>query len=90
MKPFTVRQSAHGELQRLLGPVLQASADRIAARCNSESRWGFYGTETQEAQTFYGSRTGRNHPLAIVWAYNARSDARTNRLLRNLDAGRVL
>lgn len=74
---FRLTQAKRDELKRLLTPVLADSADKIAAKCNAESSWGFY-------EAFA-------HPdAARVSVYNSASDARTNRLLRSLDAGRVL
>ena len=73
---FKLTQAKRNELKRLLTPVLADSADRIAAACNGASSWGAY--------------RAHHHPdAARVSVYNSASDARTNRLLRSLDAGRV-
>jgi hypothetical protein len=74
---FNLTQAKRNELKRLLTPVLAESADRIADACNGASSWGAY--------------RAHHHPdVARVSVYNSASDARTNRLLRSLDAGRVL
>ena len=74
---FNLTQAKRNELKRLLTPVLAESADKIAAACNEASSWGAY--------------RAHHHPdVARVSVYNSASDARTNRLLRSLDAGRVL
>ena len=74
---FKLTQAKRDELKRLLTPVLAESADRIADACNVASSWGAY--------------RAHHHPdVARVSVYNSASDARTNRLLRSLDAGRVL
>ena len=73
---FKLTQAKRDELKRLLTPVLAESADRIADACNEASSWGAY--------------RAHHHPdVARVSVYNDASDARTNRLLRNLDAGRL-
>ena len=74
---FNLTRAKRNELKRLLAPVLAESADRIADACNGASSWGAY--------------RAHHHPdVARVSVYNSASDARTNRLLRSLDAGRVL
>ena len=74
---FKLTQAKRDELKVLLTPVLAEFADKIAAACNEASSWGAY--------------RAHHHPdAARVSAYNSNSDARTNRLLRSLDAGRVL
>lgn len=74
---FKLTQAKRDELKRLLTPVLAESADRIADACNEASSWGAY--------------RAHHHPdVARVSVYNSASDARNNRLLRSLDAGRVL
>ena len=74
---FNLTQAKRNELKRLLSSVLAESADRIADACNGASSWGAY--------------RAHHHPdVARVSVYNSASDARTNRLLRSLDAGRVL
>ena len=74
---FQLTQAKRNELKALLAPVLAESADKIAAACNGASSWGAY--------------RAHHHPdAARVSVYNSASDARTNRLLRSLDAGRVL
>ena len=74
---FNLTQAKRNELKALLTPVLADSADKIAAACNEASSWGAY--------------RAHHHPdVARVSVYNSASDARTNRLLRSLDAGRVL
>lgn len=68
--------TARGELKALLAPVLAERAEKVADACNAESSWGFYQAYPHE-------------DAARVAALNQRSDARTNRLIRNLKAGRL-
>lgn len=59
---------------------LRARAKRIADACNQASSWGGYSSEV--------STTG-SRPRARVWSYGAHDDeARQQRLVKNLDAGR--
>ena len=74
---FNLTQVKRDELKRLLAPVLAESADKIADACNEASTWGAY-------------RAHHHDDVARVSVYNSKSDARTNRLLRSLEAGRVL
>lgn len=61
-------------------PLVKEKVDAIAAACNEESSWGGYSS----AASIDGDRVrGR------VWSYDDRDDeARDNRMLRHLDAGR--
>ena len=69
------RSGAREQLKSLLAPTLAARANAIADACNAESSWGFYRAYPHEG-------------AARVAALNQQSDGRTNRLLRNLEAGR--
>lgn len=73
---FTLTQGKRDALKRLLQPKLVEAANRIEGACNAESSWGFYRAYAHEGVT----------RVAVL---NQGSDARTNRLLRNLEAGRV-
>ena len=68
--------TARGELKALLAPVLAERAEKIADACNAQSSWGFYKAYPHE-------------DAARVAVLDTGSDARTNRLLRNLEAGRL-
>ena len=68
--------TARDELKALLAPVLSERAEKIADACNAESSWGFYKAYPHE-------------DAARVSALRKDSDARTNRLIRNLKAGRL-
>ena len=76
MKKFTPTRRAYGNLLRLLTPTLNDCAEKIADACNAESSWGFYKAYPHE-------------DAARVAVLDTGSDARTNRLLRNLEAGRL-
>ena len=73
---FRLTDAKRAELKALLAPVLDERAEKIAAACNAESSWGFYKAYPHEG-------------AARVAALRKDSDARTNRLLRNLEAGRA-
>lgn len=88
MKTFTPSKRAYGNLLRLLTPTLNDRAEKIAAACNAESSWGFYKADPDES--FKGGWVGESLPSPRVYALNAKADdARGNRLLRNLEAGRL-
>ena len=68
--------TARDELKALLTPVRAERAEKSADACNAESSWGFYQAYPHE-------------DAARVSALRKDSDARTNRLIRNLKAGRL-
>lgn len=69
------------EAKRLAGAELGTRAAAIAEACNAESSWGGYFSEVDLGDP--------DHPVARVWSADARDDeARDQRILRNLDAGR--
>ena len=74
--PFKITEAKRAELHRLLRPVLAEKAERIADACNAQSSWGFYKAYPHE-------------DAARVAVLDTGSDARTNRLLRNMEAGRL-
>lgn len=88
MKPFRMSKNAYGNLLRLLKPTLDDAAQRIEAACNAESSWGFYKADTSES--FVGRWVGQSLPSPRVYVTHRGqgADGRTNRLLRNLEAGR--
>lgn len=58
-------------------------AEAISDACNAQSSWGGYDFEVMNLST--------DHAEANVWTIDDRGvedNARSNRLLRNLDAGR--
>ena len=88
MKKFTPTRRAYGNLLRLLTPTLNDCAEKIADACNTESSWGFYKADT--AEDFVGRWVGEELPSPRVYALHAKTDdGRGNRLLRNLEAGRL-
>lgn len=61
---------------------LKARAERIEAACNGQSSWGGYESEAE---------MGRTRAVARVWSIGPEAvedNARNQRLIRNLDAGR--
>jgi hypothetical protein len=68
-------------------PTLPAAVQDVARRtkaienaCNSQSSWGGYASEVEVTP---------DGPFGRVWSYDEASDeARAQRLIRNLDAGR--
>jgi hypothetical protein len=76
-----------GAIDRLLSDPrvredLNRRAQAIADACNAESSWGGYRWAPEELN---------KRPSANVWSYSAHAradNARSNRLLRALDAGR--
>jgi hypothetical protein len=68
-------------------PTLPAAVQDVARRtkaienaCNSQSSWGGYASEVEVTA---------DGPFGRVWSYDeANDEARAQRLIRNLDAGR--
>ena len=61
---------------------LKQRAERIEAACNAQSSWGGYESEAE---------MGRTRAVARVWTITSGAvadNARNQRLIRNLDAGR--
>ena len=76
---FRLSDRARAELRALLDPVLAESAERVAAACNRQSSWGGYHAYAE---------TGR---AGVVTESRSASidNARSQRLLTNLEAGRL-
>lgn len=71
---------AFAQLRQAHLPLVEEAAESIAEACNAESSWGGY--DSAASNDGY-TATGR------VWEFDNREDeARNNRLIRNLDAGR--
>lgn len=75
---FKLSRRARDQLLDLLDPLLVESAERIAAACNSESSWGGYHAFAK------GRRAG-----VVAEGRAAADNARSQRMLRNLDVGRL-
>ena len=67
------------QLHELLMPLLRRSAQQIADACNAESSWGGYDVSVDERAVRV--MTHDRHATG--------DDQRSNRLIRNMDAGRL-
>ncbi len=68
------------QIKQLAMPLVSDSAKKIADASNDQSSWGFYWAQADDTSA---AVTVALHPDA------AADNARANRILRNVDAGRV-
>lgn len=74
---ITIPKSTRKTMHKLLMPHIRAAAERVEAACNAESSWGFY-------KAYHDDDASR---VAVLSA--GAKDGRSNRLVRNIEAGRV-
>lgn len=78
------RPGARADLLQELAGTLDKTGEAVAKACNDESSWGYYASVSATYEGKHGTA-----PVTRVLSYNAESDARGNRLLRNLAAGGI-
>lgn len=76
MAEIKLSKAVRDQINKLAMPQVKKSAEAIERACNEQSSWDFY-------------RTYHHDDASRVAALNAGDNARSNRLVRNADRGRV-